>query len=74
MVDMVTGVLGHHVASHVEEGSSNALVPAPTLNQQRENWTVVDSDQLPKQGDVTPNLAQAKIVLLSYNSTNPLTS
>ena len=33
MVDTVTGVLGHHVASHVEEGSSNALVPAPTLNQ-----------------------------------------
>lgn len=33
MVDTVTGVLGHHVASHVEEGFSNALVPAPTLNQ-----------------------------------------
>ena len=69
-MDTQIGALGRAATRHAQEDSSNALVPALTPIQQTEERTALDWDQLPKQGDVTLNVAQANIKMHSQNSNN----
>ena len=72
-MDTQNGALGHLVANHVEEGSSNVRVLAASPNQETEEETVVDWGQLSWQDDVTLSVAQANISLLLRHSTNERT-